>query len=297
MPDRSLRLPPLLLRERHPSPTPPRESGDTPAGGNGSADGRGPETDSGTDTDSGTGSGSGSGTGSGSDSDSDSDSGSGSDDNPFAPPPEGTPDRPWQPRRPASGQGPNENDGSGPGSDPGQSPWGSQWSDRQPGRSSGGGFGDRPGAPHGQGGPDGPGGGPGAGMRWDPTDPAQRRARYALLSGMWAFFFALFSWPYVALLLGALAVYWGVSALRAKPRAQDPDTPAPDANTRPQTTAAVSGLVTASLAIIMVAATFTAQLVYSDYYSCTNDALTNSAKQSCNDLLPKDLRGVLGTRG
>ncbi|MER5921203.1 hypothetical protein [Streptomyces mirabilis] len=275
MPDRSLRLPPLLLRERHPSPTPPRESGDTPAGGNGSADGRGPDTDS--------------GSGSG--------SGSGSDDNPFAPPPEGTPDRPWQPRRPASGQGPNENDGSGPGSDPGQSPWGSQWSDRQPGRSSGGGFGDRPGAPHGQGGPDGPGGGPGAGMRWDPTDPAQRRARYALLSGMWAFFFALFSWPYVALLLGALALYWGVSALRAKPRAQDPDTPAPDANTRPQTTAAVSGLVTASLAIIMVAATFTAQLVYSDYYSCTNDALTNSAKQSCNDLLPKDLRGVLGTRG
>ncbi|MFD5763631.1 hypothetical protein ACFWIZ_53105 [Streptomyces sp. NPDC127044] len=273
MPDRSLRLPPLLLRERHPSPTPPRESGDTPAGGNGSADGHGPDTDSG------------------------SGSGSGSDDNPFAPPPEGTPDRPWQPRRPASGQGPNENDGSGPGSDPGQSPWGSQWSDRQPGRSSGGGFGDRPGAPHGQGGPDGPGGGPGAGMRWDPTDPAQRRARYALLSGMWAFFFALFSWPYVALLLGALALYWGVSALRAKPRAQDPDTPAPDANTRPQTTAAVSGLVTASLAIIMVAATFTAQLVYSDYYSCTNDALTNSAKQSCNDLLPKDLRGVLGTRG
>ncbi|MFJ5271477.1 hypothetical protein [Streptomyces sp. NPDC088358] len=271
MPDRSLRLPPLLLRERRPSPTPPQENGDTPSGGRDSSGGGG--------------SAGGSGSGTGSD-----------DHNPFAPPPEGTPDRPWQPRRPAGGQGggqgPDEN-GGGSGQ---HSPWGSQWSDQQPGRSSGGGFGERPGAPQGQGGPEGPGGGPGSGMRWDPTDPAQRRARYALLSGMWAFFFALFSWPYVALLLGALALYWGVSALRAKPRKPDPDAPAPDPNSRPQTTAAVSGLVTASLAIAMVAAMFSAQLVYSDYYSCTNDALTNAAKQSCNQLLPKELRGVLGTQ-
>ncbi|MHA5053823.1 hypothetical protein [Streptomyces sp. SD15] len=274
MPDRSLRLPPLLLRERRPSPTPPRESGDAPSGGHGSSDGR----------DSADGNSSGSG------------SGSGSDDNPFAPPPEGTPDRPWQPRRPAGGQGQDSDGSGGSGGDSGRSPWGGQWSDRQPGRSTGGGFGDRPRAPQGQGGQDGPGGGPGAGMRWDPTDPAQRRARYALLSGMWAFFFALFSWPYVALLLGALALYWGGSALRAKPRTPDPDAPAPDSNTRPQRTAAVSGLVTASLAIVLVAATFTAQLVYSDYYACTNDALTNASKQSCNDLLPKELRGLLGTR-
>ncbi|MFF1656335.1 hypothetical protein [Streptomyces sp. NPDC058255] len=281
MPDRSLRLPPLLLREQRPSPTPPRSSGDAPADGNGSSGGRGPDTPP-------------SGPGS-----------ADSDDNPFAPPPEGTPDRPWQPRRPANGQGADENEngngngGSGEGGS-GPSPWGSQWSDRQPGPSTGGRFGDRPGAPQGQGGqngPDGPGGGPGTGMRWDPTDPAQRRARYALLSGMWAFFFALFSWPYVALLLGALALYWGGSALRAKPRTPDPDTPAPDPTARPQKTAAVSGLVTASLAIVMVAAGFTAQFVYSDYYSCTTDALTNAAKQSCNDLLPKELRGVLGTRG
>lgn len=275
MPDRSLRLPPLLLRERRPSPTPPQQSGDAPTGGRDTAGSGG----------SAGGSGSGSGSsGSGSDAD---------DNNPFAPPPEGTPDRPWQPRRPAGGQGPDENGGS---EQPGQSPWGSQWSDRQPGRSNGGGFGERPGAPQGQGGPEGPGGGPGSGMRWDPTDPAQRRARYALLSGMWAFFFALFSWPYVALLLGALALYWGGSALRAKPRKPDPDAPAPDPNSRPQTTAAVSGLVTASLAIVMVAGTFTAQLVYSDYYSCTNDALTSAAKHSCNDLLPKNLRGFLGTQ-
>jgi len=110
---------------------------------------------------------------------------------------------------------------------------------------------------------------------------------------MWAFFFALFSWPYVALPLGALAMYWAISALRAKPRGQDPDSPAPEQKGRPQTTAAVSGLVTASLALALAAASFVAQLVYSDYYTCTNDALTQEARQGWGDLLPKDLRGVL----
>ncbi|MFD5481022.1 hypothetical protein [Streptomyces hawaiiensis] len=265
MPDRSLRLltfPQLstrggergavLLRERPSSPP------DAPSGGDG-GDGRGRGSQ---------------------------------EDNPFAPPPEGTPDRPWQPRRPSgddSQDSPDSQDGGGRA----RSPWGSQWSDQQPGRSPGG-FGERPrGGPEGQGGPQS--GGPNA--RWDPTDPSQRRARYALLSGMWAFFFALFSWPYVALLLGALALYWAISSLRAKPRrAADPDTPAPEQQgSRPQTTAAVSGLVTASLAIALVAASFAAQLVYRDYYTCTNDALTYQAEQSCSELLPEELRGFLGT--
>lgn len=69
----------------------------------------------------------------------------------------------------------------------------------------------------------------------------------------------------------------------------------PETQTRPQTTAAISGLVTASLAIALVAAMFVAQLAYKDYYTCANDALTNEAKQSCNQLLPKELRGFLGT--
>ncbi|MEY7981728.1 hypothetical protein AB8O53_36165, partial [Streptomyces pilosus] len=82
--------------------------------------------------------------------------------------------------------------------------------------------GDRPRGPEGQ------GGGPQTpGPRWDPTDPAQRRARYALLSGMWAFFFALFNWPYVALLLGSLALYWAISARPPPPRPPRPPPPAP----------------------------------------------------------------------
>ncbi|MFJ5776763.1 hypothetical protein [Streptomyces sp. NPDC093094] len=207
------------------------------------------------------------------------------EDNPFAPPPEGTPDRPWQPRHPA----PGDRDGS-QGSPDGNSPWGDQWSDRQPGRSPDG-FGDRP-----RGDQDGgPGGGrPGPGTRWDPADPAQRRARYALLSGMWGFFFALFGWPYVALMLGALALYWGISALRTHPRPAGPDRPAAESPARPPTTAAVGGIVTASLAVVLVAASFTAQLVYRDYYTCTQDALTNAAEQSCSRLLPEELRGILG---
>ncbi|MEV0603427.1 hypothetical protein AB0I82_29605 [Streptomyces sp. NPDC050315] len=263
-------------------------------------------------------------------------------DNPFAAPPAGTPDREWRPRHAHSGHpedsgdsgnSKDDSEGSSSGEHDGRHAWGSQWSSRQPGR-QGGGFGSRPG----RGGPEGPGGpgGPGqTGLRWDPTDPAQRRARYALLSGMWAFFFSLFSLPEIALLLGALALYWGISALRAKPRAGKPGqakpegakataadvagggpphedatptagpphatagntgAPAGPGSTRPQTTAALSGLVTASLALCIVAAGFTLQLVYKDYYTCVNDALTQSARHSCEELLPEQLRPILSVQ-
>ncbi|MEU0070903.1 hypothetical protein ABZ027_15380 [Streptomyces sp. NPDC006332] len=304
MPDRHLRLltlPPqspqggerigVLLRER---PTSPPDAAGTPSGG-GAGD-----QDRGGGSSQGAGGGPSQGAGGGEDRGA---SGDTRDDNPFAAPPEGTPDRPWQPRRPADGEGADGSQGAqggqggqGPGSGGDGSPWGNQWSDQQPGRSPGG-FGERLGGGQGTG-PEGPsGGGPGTGKgtRWDPTDPVQRHARYALLSGMWAFFFAIFSLPYLALPLGALAMYWSISALRAQPRTPDPDKPAPAQNARSQTTSAVSGLVTASLAIVLVAASFTAKLVYADYYTCTNDALTNAAEKSCADLLPKELRGVLGT--
>ncbi|MEE1756120.1 hypothetical protein [Streptomyces sp. SP18CS02] len=257
------------------------------------------------------------------------------DNNPFAPPPEGRPDQPWQPRHPGNGDGSSGQDPSG--APEGDRPaWGSQWSPDQPGRSSGG-FGGRPGGdqqgggPGGPGGPAGPGGKEGKGLRWDPTDPSQRRARYALLSGMWAFFFAIFDFPEIALLLGALGVYWAISSLRGKPGATSgtpeqaaqeavrqnvyqamqggpqqtaapgatapgtPPVPAPGSG-RPQTTAAVSGLVTAALALTIVAATFTVQLVYRDYYTCVDDALTKTGQLSCNELLPTPLRDVFGVQ-
>ncbi|MEW1888676.1 hypothetical protein [Streptomyces sp. NPDC085659] len=241
-------------------------------------------------------------------------SGSPNDDNPFAPPPEGRPDQPWQPRHP-SGSPDGSSNGSANGDDrPEGGPsddrpaWGSQWSSQQPGRQNGS-FGGRP---------SGPGGTerPPAGPRWDPTDPIQRRARYALLSGMWAFFFAIFDFSEIALLLGALATYWAVSALRAKPKppvpgataptgtespqaegtAPAPDTLAAQRGGRQQTTAAVSGLVTGVVALAIVATTFTVQMVYRDYYTCVNDALTKSGQLTCNDLLPKPLEPFFGVK-
>lgn len=130
-------------------------------------------------------------------------------DNPFAPPAENAPEQPWQPRRPEQ---PSDSGDERPTPTPPPPPpaWGGQWSERQPGRQDGG-YGDRPGGGYGGGRrPDGP--------RFDPTDPAQRRARYAMICGMWGLFFALFlGWTYVGLLLGALALYWSVNALRMKP--------------------------------------------------------------------------------
>lgn len=265
----------------------------------------------------------------------------GTDDNPFAPPPEGRPDEPWRPRHP--GQGDDSRPGQGDGQD-GPPVWGSQWSSRQPGRSSGG-FGGRTGGPARDpygGGRQGQGqgqGGPGGGMRWDPSDVLQRRARYALLAGMWAFFFALFSLPEVALLLGALAVYWACSSLRGKAGKGDkdaggggkaaadrpdpfatPSRPAPHApypstsdrayatagphhphqqpqpSVRPQAAAAVTGLVAAVLALVIVAGTYAIQLAYHDYYSCVNDALTKEGQVACNTELPKSLVPVFGIK-
>ncbi|MEU6881287.1 hypothetical protein [Streptomyces sp. NPDC046712] len=213
------------------------------------------------------------------------------DNNPFAPPPEGQPDQPWQPRRPEG-----SDDDASSGSSGGSGDSGGRWSSRQPGRSSDG-FGRRP---ERQGGPEGQRPGP----KWDPTDPAQRRARYALLAGMWAFFFAIFEIQELALLLGALALYWAISALRAKPKAAatDPSTPPAPANpattlpARAQRTAAISGLVAATLSLLIVAGSFTIQLVYRDFYTCADDALTKSGQLACNDLLPEPLRDVFGVR-
>lgn len=255
--------------------------------------------------------------------------------NPFAPPPAGAPDQPWQPRAHAdsNGQGGGSDqdghsrdgdrpDGGGQSGDderPARPAWGSQWSSRQPGRSSGG-FGTDPSRQQGDerkddhGEPDqGSGGRP----RWDPSDPAQRRARYALLAGLWAFFFALFSLHEIALLLGALSVYWAISSLRATPRAgaERPDggvdAPPPAAgdtraaqpspaqptpaqrSARSKSTAAISGLVTGGLALLITVGGYAFQIAYSDYYTCVDDALTKTAHHACEQKLPDQLRPLL----
>ncbi|MCH0539290.1 hypothetical protein I3F58_06895 [Streptomyces sp. MUM 203J] len=214
------------------------------------------------------------------------------DSNPFAPPPEGRPDQPWQPRHPSGGGDENGEDRDGSGAP------GGQWSPRQPGRSSGGFGGGGAGGGGGQGDGQGGPGREGPQLRWDPRDPAQRRARYALLGGMWGFFFAVFQFMELALLLGALSLYWGVSALRARSGSGSAE-PAPSGEAasgaaRSQVTAAVSGIITASLALLIVASMFTLKLVYHDFYSCVEDALTKDGAVACNERLPEPLRDLIG---
>ncbi|MDI5971360.1 hypothetical protein POF50_018785 [Streptomyces sp. SL13] len=281
----------------------------------------------------------------------------GRSDNPFAAPPKGAPDRPWQPRHPAPGDhdgGASGGSGDGNGQGNGGTGGGDRWSSRQPAPHGGGRrdpFGGGPGGPQpgperrpGQGGPGGPGGQQGGGPRFDVTDPVQRRARYALMGGTAALFFGLYGIPELALLFGALALYWGISSLRGKaqpPAAENAAVPertgadlsawqsprgtppaagggTPTAATpgnapgrppvagaqpawgaaagpqtqryRPQFAAAVCGTIAASLALALVAAAFTFQLVYKDYYSCVNDALTQPARAACATDLPAPIR-------
>lgn len=126
---------------------------------------------------------------------------------------------------------------------------------------------------------------------------------------MWGFFFGIFGIPSVGLLLGALALYWGISALRGKP-AEPADAGGSGARTpgqapaqgglaalgaaaRPQRTAAVSGLVTASLAILLAMTSYGLQLAYKDFYVCRDDALTKTAELQCNTLLPDNALGKI----
>lgn len=254
-------------------------------------------------------------------------------DNPFAAPPKGAPDRPWQPRHE-----PSDGDGSG-----GREGGGDRWSSRQPAAHQGGprdpfgtgrSGGPRPGHERrpGQGGPGAP---QGRGPSFDVTDPVQRRARYSLMAGTAGLFFGLYGIPQIALLLGALALYWGISALRgkAKPAAapaasaeqhagadlsawQSPRTqadpvvatqgpqghgPAWDVPSerphRPQFGAALCGTIAAGLTLALVATAFTFQLVYKSYYTCVNDALTSTARTACATYLPAPIRSHMASQG
>ncbi|MEZ0092167.1 hypothetical protein [Streptacidiphilus sp. EB129] len=203
---------------------------------------------------------------------------------PFAPPPKDAPDRPWQPRgratepphgrrQPEDGdQGsedrPEGGRPAGPPVVPPPHPWGPGYQGQQPPRFPS----------------------PPQGPRFDPSDPVQRRARYALLSGMWGIFFLILGVPYVTLLLASLALYWSISSLRGKAKTPPPPTTGapsgytpgyPTYPTRPQVPAALGGLVAAVVGLALVATTFGVQLYYKSYYDCQANALTKAAYSNC----------------
>ncbi|MEV4611849.1 hypothetical protein AB0K43_04495 [Kitasatospora sp. NPDC049258] len=176
--------------------------------------------------------------------------------NPFAPPPADAPDQPWQPRLPTAA--PPNPPQEGEGSDeqpqvPPPHPWSpgyrGGWSPPQP-------------AP-----------------KFDPNDPAQRRARYALSAGVGGLFCLLLGIFYVSLLLGALAVYWAVSSLRAgRTGAVAPAGPQPS---QPQAPAALSGLFTGAVAVLFTLGWFGTLIYYNDYVVCVQDSPTAEASHSC----------------
>ncbi|MFJ1703064.1 hypothetical protein [Kitasatospora sp. NPDC088346] len=184
--------------------------------------------------------------------------------NPFAPPPADAPDQPWQPRIPPAGPGPQDGeDGDGRPQVPPPHPW-------SPGHRGGGWNPPQP-AP-----------------KFDPNDPAQRRARHALIAGMGGLFCTIVGIYYVALLLGALAVYWAISALRSgraqgraegRTEARTEPTGAPAA--QPQAPAAIGGLFTGAVVVLFTLGWLGAQLYYNDYVVCVKDAPTAAARHSC----------------
>ncbi|MBC3843902.1 hypothetical protein GXW82_37950 [Streptacidiphilus sp. 4-A2] len=135
--------------------------------------------------------------------------------------------------------------------------------------------------------------GPPPGPRFDPSDPAQRKARYALLSGMWGIFFMILGVPDLTLLLCSLALYWAISSLRTKPRKPPVDAPAvapataarpgpyTGAPVRPQVPAATGGLVAAVVGLALFAGAFGVQMYYKNYYDCQTDALTQAVYNTC----------------
>ncbi len=198
--------------------------------------------------------------------------------NPFAPPPADAPDQPWQPRIPPAGQRPPapDSEDQGQGEQP-QVPPPHPWS---PGH-RGGGWNPPPPAP-----------------KFDPTDPVQRKARYALSSGIGALLCLLLGYLPVSLLLGALAVYWAVSSLRGARTAQGAAPAqgtggaqgvggarglggAQAAASGAQTPAAVAGLFIGAASVLVTMGWFGTLTYYNDYVVCVQDAPTIEARHSC----------------
>ncbi|NYI07960.1 hypothetical protein [Allostreptomyces psammosilenae] len=226
--------------------------------------------------------------------------------NPFGPPPEGAPERPWRPRQSPRQDGDGTgHTGDGEGRGPG--PW--------PGR-----LGDRDGGTP----PGGDQGRPRPGADFDPRDPMQRRARYGILAGVWGVFAGLIGLWQVALLAGALAVYWGWTSFRALGGRREAPAGAAGAagaagrrpnggpwgagaagaagaaarpegrpaGGRSQATAAFMGLASGVVALSFVAGTFTIRFAYDDYFTCVDQSLTLTARDACLTRLPEPLRTV-----
>ncbi|MEV7183125.1 hypothetical protein [Kitasatospora sp. NPDC093102] len=196
--------------------------------------------------------------------------------NPFAPPPADAPDQPWQPRSPWAGGGHGSDGQGGPGGQGGERPqlpppWGSG-GDGRPGQ--------RPPAPQ--------------PPRLDLSDPAHRKARNAALAGPFALVCLFAGLHWIALLVGALGIVWGVGALRdrrsapaatavAGPGGPLPAAPAPN----PLTPAALAGILTGAMTVVVATSVIGLGYHYRDYVTCVQDSLTAVGAQNCDRYAPQ----------
>ncbi|MFD0347806.1 hypothetical protein ACFQ0M_20865 [Kitasatospora aburaviensis] len=128
--------------------------------------------------------------------------------------------------------------------------------------------------------------------RLDPNDPAQRKARNAALAGIASLICALAALHYVALFVGALAVAWGIGAMRApKPAANPAGGAAAGAvepgSPNPLTPAALAGVLTGAMTVVFVTSAIGLSLYYNDYVTCVRDSLTTTGADNCERLAPK----------
>ncbi|MEV7602689.1 hypothetical protein AB0O91_35485 [Kitasatospora sp. NPDC089797] len=206
--------------------------------------------------------------------------------NPFAPPPADAPDQPWRPRSPWPGQGSEgdrgpggQGDGQGGDRPPFPPPWGPGPGDGGPGR--------RPQTP--------------PPPRLDPTDPAHRKARNAALAGPFALVCLFVGLQWIALLVGALGIVWGIGALRAKrPAAAAAATgtgtgtgttlaggPAGAPAPNPLTPAALAGILTGAMTVVVATSVIGLSVYYQDYMTCVRDSLTNVGAENCDRYAPQ----------
>ncbi|MFE4975493.1 hypothetical protein ACFRAR_25755 [Kitasatospora sp. NPDC056651] len=217
--------------------------------------------------------------------------------NPFAPPPADAPDQPWQPRSPWGGEGQD-----GPGQDGSGQGGSGQGGIGQGGPGQGGGRPQGP-SPWGPGGDGRPGRRPPAPQppRLDPANPAHRKARNAALAGPLALVCLFTGLHWLALLIGALGIVWGVSAMRTRQTAapaataatavasaSGPDGSYPGATApNPLTPAALAGILTGAMTVVFATSVIGLGYHYRDYVTCVQDSLTSVGAQNCDRYAPQ----------
>lgn len=97
---------------------------------------------------------------------------------------------------------------------------------------------------------------------------------------------------YVALFVGALAIVWGVGAMRTPKPAGPSAVVTPAVTTEagapnPLTPAALAGILTGAMTLVFVSSVIGLSLYYNDYVTCVRDSLTTTGADNCDRLAPK----------